>query len=131
MSKLVYGSLLNRIKAVFIDAIVLGGLGLLATFVLSKFDNPPDYARAIAFLFVFVLYDPLFTSFTGGTIGHHFIGIKVRRDKDPDKKIIFPLALIRFIIKAIFGWVSLLTVTGNSQKKALHDIVAGSVVLKA
>lgn len=126
-----YGTLLNRIKAILIDGLVIIGFGLVATTILSKFETVGNSVRVIVFLFIFLFYDPLFTSFFGATIGHFIIGLRVRRENDETKKIIFPMALIRFIIKAFLGWLSLLTVSGSKKSKAIHDAIAGSVVLQA
>jgi len=37
--------------------------------------------------------------------------------------------LVRFLAKVGLGWLSLLTVTGNEKKMAIHDYLAQSVVL--
>lgn len=131
MTAIFYGTLLNRVKAVIIDGLVLMGLGLAATSILSKFENTPDWIRLVTFIFIFLLYDPLFTSSFGGTIGHLFIGLRVRRESDEAKKIFFPIAVIRFVIKACLGSISLLTVSGNKKNKAIHDALVGSVVIQA
>ncbi|MCT4645459.1 MAG: RDD family protein [Carboxylicivirga sp.] len=125
-----YGSLIDRIKALTIDSVVIMALGLITAISFSQFENIPDYIRGVAFVFVFLLYDPIFTSLFGGTIGHLLIGLRVRRDKDHSKKIIFPAAILRFIIKIFLGWISLLTVTGNKKNKSIHDSVVSSVVIK-
>jgi uncharacterized RDD family membrane protein YckC len=130
MTAINYGTLLNRVKAVIIDGLVLMGLGLLASSILSKFENAPDWIRLVAFIFVFLLYDPLFTSLFGGTIGHFFIGLRVRRESDESKKILLPVAIIRFVIKAFLGSISLLTVSGNKKNRAIHDALVGSVVIQ-
>jgi len=65
----------------------------------------------------------------GGTIGHFLIGIRVKRERKPEKNIIFPFALIRFVVKATLGWISLLTVSNNLKRKAIHDHMIGSVVI--
>ncbi len=129
MDTVKYGKLKERIKAVLIDSLVIMGLGLLAGFIFSGLENAPDSARLIAFLFVFFLYDPIFTSLFGGTLGHLMIGLRVRRGSDEEKRILFPLALVRFIVKAFLGWISLLTVSGSKQNKAIHDSIINSVVI--
>jgi uncharacterized RDD family membrane protein YckC len=43
----------------------------------------------------------------------------------------FPVALIRFTAKVFLGSISLLTITGNSKNRAIHDSIAGSVVIVA
>ncbi|MCT4587810.1 MAG: RDD family protein [Carboxylicivirga sp.] len=125
-----YGSLIDRIKALTIDSVVIMALGLITAISFSQFENIPDYIRGVAFVFVFLLYDPIFTSLFGGTIGHLLIGLRVKRDKDHSKKIIFPAAILRFIIKIFLGLISLLTVTGNKKNKSIHDSVVSSVVIK-
>jgi uncharacterized RDD family membrane protein YckC len=130
MEAVKYGKLLNRLKAVIVDTLIIGVLGVLASTILEKFANVPDAARLIAFLFVFFLYDPLLTSSIGGTVGHLIIGLRVRRESNETKKIIFPLALVRFLIKATLGFISLLTVSSNSKKKAIHDSLVNSVVIE-
>ena len=65
------------------------------------------------FLFIFLVYDPFFTSIFGGTVAHFINKIRVKREKAESKNILFPLALIRYVFKTLLGWVSLLTITGN------------------
>ncbi len=126
-----YPELSDRIKAMALDWVVLFGFMLIATFVFSLFETVSDKVRMAAFLFVFVFYDPLFTSFFGGTIGHRMIGLRVKRESDEQKNILLPLALIRYLGKILFGWISLLSVTFNIKKKAIHDYLIGSVVIYA
>ena len=88
----------------------------------------PDRIKAVVIDGI-LLYDPFFTSHYGGTIGHSFSKITVRKDIDRENHIGFTSALLRFIIKISLGWFSLLTVTGNKKKKAIHDFVVNSVVI--
>ena len=124
-----YPHVSDRVKAVVTDSIVLVGEIVLATYIFSLFDNVPDIAKKIVFVFIFMLYDPIFTSFFGGTIGHMIMGIRVKRNNNEQKNILFPLAIIRFIVKAFLGWLSLLTVSSNEKRKAIHDMLVGSVVI--
>ena len=86
--------------------------------------------KIIVSILIFLLYDPLFTSFNGGTIGHTIAKISVRKDNEADKYISLPLAILRFIFKALLGWLSLLTISGNENKKAIHDLIAKSIVIR-
>ncbi|MCL6267925.1 RDD family protein [Flagellimonas myxillae] len=124
-----YAILPNRIKAVVIDAIILICAMYLISELFASFEHVPNYARIVAFVLIAILYDPIFTSAFGGTIGHSYGGITVRRESDPGKHILFPLAIVRFLVKTLFGWLSLLTVTSSDKKQALHDLVVGSIVL--
>ena len=131
MDEMKYGTLINRVKAAIVDFMVLMGLILAVSTILSKFENVPDFVRVILFILIFILYDPIFTSTIGATIGHLILGLRIRRSNDEDRKIIFPIAIVRFILKALLGWISLLTIAVIKKKKAIHDLVAGSVVLQS
>ena len=119
----------ERVKAAITDSIVIGLFMLGVVYIFSNIEKVPDFARILAFIFIFVLYDPLFTSLFGATIGHMLIGIRVKRESNYEKNIIFPLAIIRFVFKAFLGVISLLTVSSHEKKKAIHDLLVGSVVL--
>jgi len=124
-----YPGVAIRVKAVVSDSIVMLILIIIVTYAFSVFENVPDNARIIAFIFIFFLYDPIFTSVFGGTIGHMMFGLRVKREKNQMKNILFPLAIIRFLVKVSLGWISLLTVSGNKKRKAIHDYLVGSVVV--
>ncbi len=118
-----------RVKAVVTDSIILVIFIVGVTYLFESFQSVPDFMRIAAFVFIFLLYDPLFTSTLGGTIGHMIFGIRVKREKNLQRNILFPLAVIRYIVKALLGWISLLTVSGNKKGKAIHDLVVRSVVI--
>lgn len=90
-----------------------------------------DYVRMMIFVFLFILYDPIFISLFGTTIGHSKANISVKRENNPNKNILFHLAIKGYFFKVFLGWLSLLTITGNEKRRAIHDFVAGSVVIKA
>jgi len=126
---LVYPRLVERVKAVFIDTVIWVILMIAATQVLAQFSNVPDSVRVGIAIFIFLLYDPILTSSFGGTIGHMISNIRVKRADDESRNIMFPLALIRFILKTLLGWISLLTVNSSEKMQAIHDFVANSVVV--
>lgn len=125
-----FATLLDRIKAVVIDSCILIIVMYTVSEVLNLFEVVPNYIRISIAAFLFVFYDPIFTSNLGGTIGHTFANITVKKDDHNDENINFFKALLRFLLKASLGWISMLTVTGNKKKKAIHDLAANSVVLK-
>ena len=69
-------------------------------------------------------------SFFGQSIGHSYLKIKVVTDDVSQKNISFPIAIIRFLCKAFLGWLSFLTVATSKKKKAIHDAIANSVIIK-
>jgi uncharacterized RDD family membrane protein YckC len=126
-----YPGVFDRIKAIMTDGIVVVVYMFVASYIFSLFESVPDNARIIAFVFIFLLYDPIFTSLFGGTIGHMMLGIRVKRESDEHKNILFHKAILRYLVKVLLGWVSLLTVSGNKKRKAIHDFLVGSVVVYA
>lgn len=129
MEKENYPNVLDRVKAVLADSLVIIIFMLIVTYVFSLFENVHENLRILAFVFIFLLYDPLFTSIFGGTIGHMMFGLRVKREKDNTKNILFPLAIARFLFKGSLGWISLLTVSSNKKRKAIHDYLVRSVVI--
>lgn len=127
---ILYGTLGDRVRALIFDMVVIAGLGVATALILDGFENVPDYVRGLIFILIFFLYDPVMISSFGGTIGHLSKDIRVRRESDNTKKILLPVAIVRFAVKLLLGTISLLTVTGNIKGKAIHDSVAGSVVVK-
>ncbi|WP_296382723.1 RDD family protein [Winogradskyella sp.] len=124
-----YARLQNRIKAAVIDSIILFTVMYCTSELLNSFENISPSLRMWLFILYFILYEPLMISVFGYTLGHFYCDIKVRRENDFNKKINFPLALIRFLFKACLGWLSLLTITGSEKGQAIHDSVVKSVVL--
>jgi uncharacterized RDD family membrane protein YckC len=129
VSEIDYPGISERIKAAVSDSIVLVGFMILISIIFSMFNEVPEGVRIIAFVFVFGLYDPIFTSIFGGTIGHFIIGIRVVRDDGARKKIIFPKAVIRYLVKVLLGWISLLSISRSKKSKAIHDIIVNSLVV--
>ena len=121
----------DRVKAVITDSVVMIGFIIALTYIFDSFDEVPDSAKMIAFTFVFFLYAPLFTSLFGGTLGHLANGIRVRRDDNTNKNVLFPTAILRFVIKGLLGWISLVVISRSEKKKAIHDSIVGSVVVYA
>jgi uncharacterized RDD family membrane protein YckC len=129
MENVIYPGLLLRIKAAVTDYVILLLLIFSISFIFNEFENVPNYLRIAAFVFIFLLYDPLFTSLFGGTIGHRFNGIRVKKEGNKEKNIFFHFALIRYLLKVFLGWISLLTINENPKGKAIHDVAVGSIVI--
>lgn len=125
-----YAEVFNRVKAAFIDGVVLIVLMYSVTEVFNVFELIPNYVRISVFVVLFLLYEPILISVFGATVGHFFNDIEVKRASNEQKNIIFPMAVFRFLFKLFLGWISLLTVRSNDKGQAIHDYIGGSVVLK-
>lgn len=129
MTEIQYPGIVDRVKGAVGDMVVILIMMTLISQLFSNFENVPDGVRIGAFIFVFFLYDPIFTSSFGGTLGHMMAGIRVKRDSDHSKNIYFPQALFRFAVKALLGWLSLLTISRSKERRAVHDMMVSSVVI--
>lgn len=127
----VFPSLVTRIKAVFIDLVIMLVVFTASTLFIDAVGDIPDFVKGFILIFMVYLYDPLLTSFTGSTLGHKVMKLKVRKYKHPECKISLGQAFLRFITKGFLGWISFLTVTANKRKRAIHDIASGSIILAA
>ena len=125
-----YATLIDRIKSAVIDSIVIIGFMYVSTEILLFFDDVPNYIRIVIAVFIFLLYEPIFVSLFGQSIGHSYLKIKVVKDDTSQKNISFPIAIFRFLCKAFLGWLSFLTVSTSEKKKAIHDLIANSIVVK-
>ncbi|CAM1358796.1 conserved hypothetical protein [Tenacibaculum sediminilitoris] len=128
MEKTNYPGIFVRVKAASIDSIIVILLIATTTDLFSQFEKIPDYAKMIAFAFIFILYEPLMVSFLGSTAGHKISNIRIQK-LDNGKKINFGQAFIRFLVKVTLGWASFFTVSTNKNKQAIHDSIVNSVVV--
>lgn len=124
--------LILRIKSTLIDTVVLIALMLLMSMVLNGLDIVSGAVRGICLVAVW-LYEPLFTSINR-TLGQKVMGLQVRRQTDiqngvEPRPISFPASLIRFILKVLLGWLSLLTIHSSRLGQAIHDKAADSVMI--
>lgn len=123
-----YPVLTKRIQSVFIDTVFIVGLMFAFSAILSSFENVPDWLRMAAFILIWVVYEPLCISL-GGTLGNYLLGLRVRKHNNIDEHINILAALLRYIFKMALGWLSFVTIHSNSKRRAIHDLVAGSVMI--
>jgi cytochrome bd-type quinol oxidase subunit 2 len=124
-----YPQLTERIQSTFIDTILIIILMFAFASILEKFDNVPDWVRVIMFAGLFIAYEPLCMTF-GFTLGNYLKGIRVRKNTDLTKRINIFQAIIRYPVKVLLGWISFLTISSNTRRRAIHDLVSGSVMIK-
>ena len=124
-----YPELRDGIQSTFIDLILIIILMWAFAGILEKFQNTPDWVRILLFVGLFLIYEPLGTTL-GCTLGNYLKGIRVRKDTDSTKRINFLQAIIRYPIKVVLGWISFLTINSNPKRRAIHDLLSGSVMIK-
>lgn len=125
-----YPGISDRIKALVFDGVVIGILMFIASGLISNQEQEvSDTTRILSFVGIFFLYEPLFVAFLGGTIGHKANRLKVKSFNNPEKNVNIAAAIFRSAIKYLLGIISLLVMGTNNENRALHDTMAGSVVL--
>src|SRR5688572_23910043 len=122
-----YPQLLDRIQSTFIDTILIVILMFVAANILNNFNNVPDWVRITVFIGLFIVYEPICMTF-GSTLGNYLKGIRVRKNSNPTRSINIFQAIIRYPVKLLLGWISFLTIHTNSKKRAIHDLISGSVM---
>lgn len=124
-----YPGLSERVQSTFIDSIFIIVLMFAFASWLDRYENAPDWIRIALFFGLWAIYEPISTTL-GGTIGNHLKGIRVRRIGNEAKRINFAQAFFRYITKIGLGWVSFVTIHANPKKRAIHDLIVGSVMIK-
>lgn len=124
-----YPPIFLRVKAAVIDAVLIMMLMYTATVIFSRLEIINSIVKMVTFVFIFMLYEPLMVRFLGASLGHLFCDLKVGKDNENHTNLSLPVAIIRFLIKSTLGWLSLLSISGDSKKRAIHDILAKSVVI--
>jgi len=124
-----YPELRDRIQSTFIDMLLIIILMFVFTSVLDGYDNVPDWVRIAMFAGLFVAYEPLCMTLSC-TLGNFIKKIRVRKESDSSKKINILQALVRYPVKVLLGWLSFLTIGTNPKRRAIHDLVSGSVMIK-
>ncbi|MCH5715347.1 RDD family protein [Niabella hibiscisoli] len=124
-----YPLLTERIQSTAIDAALIVISMFVIAMVLDRYERVPDWVRIGLFVGLVVVYEPLCTTL-GFTVGNYIKGIRVRQFDNSDKKINFLQALLRYVFKLALGGISFLAIFFTKKRRAIHDMVAGSVMIK-
>lgn len=128
MSTVYYPRLIKRVRAFLIDG-VLVPLVAIATLVIGVSLGVESLPAKLAlFIVPILILEPALVAWTGGTVGHHLNRIKIVK-KQGSGHIGFFAATVRFVIKALLGWFSLIFILTTRKHQAVHDLAAGSVVV--
>ena len=123
-----YPFLSDRVQSTFIDTIFIIILMFVFASLLERLGETPSWVRIVLFFGLWAVYEPLCTSL-GGTIGNHMKGIRVRSHRSPEKRINILQAFFRYLIKLSLGWISFISIHSNKEKRAIHDLAVGSVMI--
>ena len=124
-----YPQLSERIQSTFINTLLIVALMFLSANLLDKFNNVPDEVRIAIFVGLWIVYEPLCMTI-GCTLGNYIKGIRVKKYSNTTKRINIFQAIIRYALKILLGWISFLTINTNPKRRAIHDLISGSVMIK-
>jgi len=122
-----YPSILRRYLATFIDGMLVITVLILSSYILQFESEITTIARVIIILFMFFVYEPLCTSMFC-TLGQKVTGIRVRKRLTYERISILS-AYLRIVIKIFLGIISFFTIPISKEKRGIHDLAVGSIVI--
>ena len=120
--------LVDRYKAMLIDVMLMLAFITICVQINSKLALDSTWILVLS-LVLGCSYEPLLTTYYS-TIGQKIMKIRVRRIDNPNKPINLVQAYLRIITKISLGWLSFITISFDKEKRAIHDMVASSVVIE-
>jgi uncharacterized RDD family membrane protein YckC len=122
-----YPSIFRRYIASFIDLLVV----LLILWAISNSPLEPIFHESAFGLFIALLlcYEPIATVLAC-SLGQYLMRFRVRNNSD-QSKISWPQAYGRFLIKGGLGIISLLLIPARKDRRAIHDVMAKTIVIEA
>lgn len=128
MNTVYYPRLIKRVRAFLIDAVLVPFVALAALVIGVSLGVESLPAKLALFFAPILILEPALVAWTGGTVGHHLNRIKIVKKRGGGHINIFA-ATVRFVIKALLGWFSLISILTTRKHQAVHDLAAGSVVV--
>lgn len=116
-----YPAVIRRYIASIIDVAVTVGL------IAICFAAVPIEYRLWVFVIVLPMYEPLLVS-RACTVGQLLMKIRVK-DSRENRRISYLRALVRYSMKFLLGFISLVTIPASRDRRAIHDMSADSLVV--
>ncbi len=123
-----YPRLLRRIRAALIDSVIISVIVLSWWLMLPLLEGLPPLARLAYPVVAILAVEPVMVSFTGGSPGHHIMGVAIH-DAQNRRRIGIIRALLRFVTRTMLGWLSLILVLITKKHQALHDLICRTNVI--
>ena len=123
-----YPQLVNRYKALLIDAILIFAV-LISIMMMVEGSTFRTPVMVLSATFLLLTYEPLLTTYSK-TVGQRIMKIRVGRMHEPNKRITLLNAYVRWFVKGFLGWLSFITISFNSERRAIHDFASDSVMVQ-
>ncbi len=136
-SQVAYGGFWIRLVAYIIDAIlisfVMGAVGAVAgfNFFSTDMESYSSSANFVSLLIAWLYFALLESSERGATVGKMAMGLRVVTDQG--QRLSFLNATGRYfakIISAIILCIGFIMIAFTDRKRGLHDMIAGTLVIK-
>ncbi|MEL7626924.1 MAG: RDD family protein [Anaerolineaceae bacterium] len=127
----VYAGFWNRFAAIFIDGLILGAFGWVLIRIFGVRDDTFFYSL-ITTIAGFLYYTLQESSSYQATLGKRLLGIKVTDLSGA--RISFGKAAVRYLAKilsALILFFGFIMAAFTEKKQALHDMIAGTLVIKS
>ncbi len=122
-----YPRFARRLQAGLYDVLIIGFAFFVCAVVFAQFELQREIKIGI-FAVLVLLLEPGLVSLWGSTIGHRIVGLRVV-DLTTDTNIGFFRATLRFILKILLGWLSLIFIMVTQHRHARHDLASTSSVI--
>jgi len=123
-----YPKLIKRVHAWIIDSCLFFFI-ILGSLLLPNFIGIEDaLLKLVMIVLPIISFEPILITFTGGTLGHHYAGLKIV-DSKSQNRLSLVKSYIRFIIKILLGTYSFFMMLITKRHQAAHDLFSGSLVL--
>jgi uncharacterized RDD family membrane protein YckC len=123
-----YPRLLRRVRALLIDS----GFGLLSVVIwwasLPALVAAPPLAKFAFPIAAFIVLEPVMVALTGGTPGHHLMGLRVE-SAATGRRIGLLRSSVRALFRAGLGWLTFVLALTTRKRQAIHDLCVGTVVV--
>ncbi len=121
-----YPSLLRRYLATTLDVI-------LVVLILYAYAQTPLSKTQVGSsgwpILLFFVYEPICNRL-GTTFGQYVMGFRVRTMRD-GRKVPLWRGFVRLFTKYILGFISFIKMPVHKHRRALHDIISGTIAVEA
>ena len=122
-----YPNLLRRYLASTIDLVAV--FCIVYLYSRTPLYTPGGDQGALVFFGVLASYEPLMTVFAC-TLGQAAMRFRVRRVERLNR-VSIGQAYLRMVVKYFLGVISFLTMPARRDRRAMHDLAAGTIVVEA
>lgn len=127
-TEVLFPRLIRRVRAFLFDSVLFIIIIYAWMLSLPLLASSNFLLKISALIVPIMILEPCLVAFTGGTPGHHIMGLRIR-DSSIDKNIGILRATARAIIRTLFGWLSFIFVLVTQRHQALHDYFTSTVVV--